>query len=203
MVQKPVPKKVPVLPKVLAYPTLHPLDTTLPLIRNRLCYVIRHYGTQGLSVLIARKPSEDKVAVLCGDWKGNNIDLVDETEPLVQAAMVFLREDLVLFLRVMQLTKLTQVQFFLALDGEGLLTLVDMQVSANKLAGPGFVKDFFGKIYRTQEIIKVEPIDDRAVEYLNKGTGSYEGDLILKTSKFSTFHSETVSDMPTYTEIKR
>lgn len=203
MIQKPIPKKQVVLPKVLPYPALHQLETTLPLIKNRLCYVIRHYGTHGLSVLVARKPSEDKVAVLCGDWKGNNIDLIDEKEPLVQAALVFVREDLGLFLNTMRLTKITQAQFFLALDDGGHLTLVDMQVSANKLAGPGFIKDFFGKIYRTQEIIKVEAIDDRAVEYLGKGTGSYEGDLIIKTSKFSTFHSETASDMPTYTEIKR
>lgn len=200
----PAPKKVKALPKVLPYPTLHPLATTLPLIKNRLCYIIRHYGTHGLSVLIARTPKEDKVAVLCGDWNGNNIDLVgDDKDPMVQAAIVFIQQDLKLFLHAMKLIKVDQAQFFLALDKEGHLTLVDMQVTANKLAGPGFIKDFFGKIYRTQEVLKVEAMDDRAVEYLEKGTGSYEGDLIIKTSKFSTFHSDAASDMPMYTEIKR
>lgn len=156
-------------------------------------------------MLVVRDPRKDNVTVLCGDWKGNNIDLVDDSaNRIVQAALVFLQEDLPLFMQVMQSIRLTQAQFFLSLNDENCLTLTDIQVSLNKLTGPGMVRDIFGRVYKTQEVIKVEPMDERALEYVAKGTGSYEGDLIIKPSKFTTF-SPTAEDeiIPLYAEVRR
>lgn len=205
VIKGPAPKKAMVLPQVLAYPHFHPLDATLSLIKDRLCYVIRHYGYGGLSVLIVRNPKDDKTAVLCGDWKGNSIDIVaDSSDPLTQAALVFINDDLKLFLEAMYRIKLLQGQFFFAIDADANLTLVDLQISLNKFAGPGFIRDLFGRAYRTQEVLKVEVIDDRAIEYIGKATGNYEGDLLLKPSKFTSFNpTTTITDVPLYIEIKR
>ncbi len=193
----------PPLPTVLPYPPFSPFASASPHLKDRLCYVIRHFGRVGLSVLIARQPKLDKIAVLCGDWAGNNIDLAaDSTNKIVQAALVFVQEDLKLFLHLMHTIKLMQAQFFLAVDDA--LTLVDIQTAANKLVGPGMIRDLFGKVYKTQEILKVEVMDDRALEYLDRGTGSYEGDLILKPSRFATFSPQAATQIiPLYAELKR
>ncbi len=202
--EAPVKKPV-VLPSVLSYPKFHHMAVCEAVLKDHLCYVIRHYGTEGISVLILREPKSDKVTVLCGDWKGNNINLDgDSGDRIIQAALVFVQEDLPLFMQVMHSIKLPQAQFFLALDAEGNLVLTDIQVSLNKLAGPGMVRDIFGKVYRTQEVLKVEPLDDRAIEYIAKGTGTYEGDLIIKPSKFTSFSpAADGAIIPLYAEVRR
>lgn len=200
------------MPKVLPYPKMQHMAVAEAVLKDHLCYVLRHYGNDGIAVLILRNPKQDQIAVLCGDWKGNNIDLDgDSTDRLVQAALVFVQEDLKLFLELMHYIKLPQAQFFLALDAEGNLILTDIavvqiaqQVAMTKMVGPGMVRDLFGKIYRTQEVLKVEALDDRAIEYIAKGTGTYEGDLIIKPSKYTTF-SPTDDDgiIPLYAEVRR
>ncbi len=200
----PEPKKVP-LPAILPYPAVHPFADCEAHHKGHLCYIIRHYGTEGISVLILREPKQDKVTILCGDWHGRSLDLApDNPDRLAQAALVFVQSDVGLFMEVMHRIKLLQAQFFLAIGPDGKLVLTDIQVSLNKLAGPGMVRDIFGKIYQTQEVIKVEPMDERALEYLQKGTGSYEGDLIIKPSKFTLF-SPPDSDalVPLYSQVKR
>lgn len=193
------------LPDVLAYPKFHSLDVVEPVIKDHLIYVIRHYGRDGIAVLILRDPNNDRITVLCGDWNGNNIDLDgDNANHITQAALVFVQEDLPLFMKTMHAINLRQAQFFLAIDDEGRLTLTDIQIAFNKLAGPGMVRDIFGKIYRTQEVLKIEPADERALEFIRKGTGTYEGDLVIKPSKFTTF-GPTVEDsiIPLYAEVRR
>ena len=102
----------------------------------------------------------------------------------------------------MQLIKIEQAQFYFAIEDE--LTLVDMQLSLNKFAGPGMIKDIFGKIMKTQEIIKTEIIDNRAIEFINKGTGSYEGNLVIKPSRFRVYHNQATGVYtPLYVEVKR
>lgn len=192
------------LPKVLSYPKMHSLDKFLPLVKDRLCYVIRDYGNIGISVLIVRDQKRDKITVLCGDWYGNNLDLdSNASDPLVQASLVFVNEDLQLFIKIMQTIRVDQAQFFLAIDN-GQLVLTDIQVSVNKLAGPGMIRDIFGNIYRTQEVLKIETLDDRAIEYLEKGTGNYGGDLVIKPSRFTTFSPGNDDDIaPLYIRITR
>lgn len=189
------------LPQVLPYPELLPFDTTLS-IRDIFCYVVRHYGNSGLSVLIYRQPQQDQVVTICGDWNGNNIDLIGDNT-LATVATQFVKEDLLLFLQTMQLVKLEQAQFFFALADDQLV-LVDMQIALNKFASPGMIGDIFGKIYRTQEILKTEIIDERSVEFIGKGTGSYEGDLVLKPSRFRLHHDpEDQKFQPLYVEVRR
>jgi len=64
------------LPNILVYPNFLSFDDTES-INDIFSYVINHYGDDGLSVLIYRIPSEDDVYIMCGDWRGNKIDLIE------------------------------------------------------------------------------------------------------------------------------
>lgn len=171
-------------------------------VHNLFCYVIRHYGDDGLSVLIYRQPIKDQVVILCGDWKGNNLDITDGS-PLAAIANKFLQDSVVTFVNTMRLIRLDQLQlFFAVVDNE--LTLVDIQVSLNKFTSPGMVRDIFGKIFRTQDVLKIETLDDRAIEYIKDGAGSYSGDLIIKPSRFRMYHDEKNNSFaPMYVEVMR
>lgn len=164
--------------------------------------MIRHYGNDGLSVLVYRQPTKDQVVVICGDWKGNNLDITYDS-PLSNIANKFLQESVATFIGTMRLIKLDQAQFFFGvIDDE--LVLVDIQVSRNKLTGPGMVRDIFGKIFKTQEILKVEVLDDRAIEGIRDGAGTYAGDLIIKPSRFRMYHDEKINSFaPMYVEVVR
>lgn len=191
------------LPQVLPYPEFLPFEST-PSIHDLFCYVVKHYGNTGLSVLVYRQIKQDQVVVICGDWAGNNIDIVSNNDPLATHGMEFAQKQLATFLKTMQLIKLEQAQFFFAIDENNQLVLVDMQVAYNKFASPGMIRDIFGNIFNVQEVIKTEIIDARAVETIKKGTGSYEGDIILKPTKFRMYHeAENNSFQPLYVEVKR
>jgi hypothetical protein len=190
------------LPTILKYPTVFGFTKVSSYLKDRLCYVIRHYGNDGITVLLTRQTKQDRIVALCGDWQGNNIDLmIPVGNKHRDMAIAFVNNDLPLFIRTMQLIKLTQAQFFLAFGPTGLI-LTDIQISLNKFAGPGMVRDIFGKIFPVPEVIKVEGLDDRAIEYIERGTGSYEGDVIIKPSKFSLF-SQDKKAVPLYAEMRR
>lgn len=185
------------MPKILAYPHLMPFAST-PKIKGIFCYVIKHYGNYGLAVLIYRQLAKDQVNIMFGDWTGKTID-IRQLDRLGKIATDFIATDRhKLFLRTMQLIRLEQAQFFFAVDDADELTLVDMQVAINKLAGPGMIKNLFENTMKTQEVLKIETIDSRACEYLEKGSGSYAGDLILKPSNF-----KMTDTGPLYVELKR
>lgn len=188
------------LPQVLPYPKLLSSDL-IKHVNNVFCYVIKHYGNAGLSVLVYRQPQKDQIIVLYGDWFGNNIDITVDNE-LSRAALLFCDSKLQELLYMMKLMRLEQAQFFLAmLDG---LTLVDVQVAYNKMAGPGMARDIFSKLINTQEVIKSEIVDERAIDAILRGVGSYTGDIILKPTRFRLYHDEaTNSFQPMYIEVKR
>ena len=194
------------LPEILPYPQFLPFESTKS-IHDIFCYVIKHYGNDGLSVLIYRIPSNDDVYIVCGDWRGNKIDLVanenNDTPLLYEPAIGFLENHAVEFLNMMRLVKIEQAQYYFAVHN-GELVLVDMRLSLNKFAGPGMIRDIFGKLINVQDSIKTEIVDARAIEAIEKGVGSYEGDLIFKPSKFKMFHhQDNNSFTPLYVEIKR
>lgn len=191
------------LPKILPYPKLLDFNKT-PSIHNVFCYIIKHYGIDGLSVLINRQSKADQVTVLFGDWNGNALNIQDEQSSyLVDIANNFIKNELTKFINIMRVIKIEQAQFFFSTIDDT-LTLVDVQVSINKLLGPGMINDIFGKIILTQNVLKIEIIDQRSVEYINIGTGSYQGDLIIKPSKFRLYHEQDQNSyQPLYVEVKR
>lgn len=193
----------PQLPKILPYTKLLALNET-PNIKGVFCYVIKHYGSEGLSTLIYRQPNEDGVTILFGDWLGNSIDIqTNNPTRLTDAANNFVSQHVVKFVNLMHSVNILQTQLFFGIDDDGLI-LVDMQLSLNKFAGPGMVRDLFGNLHRTQEVVKMEIIDDRALEAIERGTGSYNGDLILKPSSFKMHHNPKADTyQPLYVEVRR
>lgn len=193
--------KQPNLPKLLSYPGLLSGDLAIKQIRNIYCYVIQHYGKDGLSVLIYRQPQTDQVMVMCGDWRGNPVEISDRSD-LANTATKFLTNDLTKILTLLRTIRVQQVQLFFGIDEEGTY-LVDMQVALNKMAGPGMIRDIFSNVVRTQQVNKIEIIDDRAIEYLERGNGSYVGDLILKPTRFRMAEVSNGKYQPLYVEIRR
>lgn len=190
------------LPKILAYPQLYDFNELENNIRNIFCYVIKHYTNVGFSVLIYRQPKDDQVVVLCGDLAGNAIDL--ETDGLINNhARIFIGEELYKYLKIMQLIKVEQAQFFFSIV-DGQIVLIDMQTAVNKMAGPGMIRDIFGNIVKTQEVLKIEVLDDRAIDAIKDGAGSYSGDLIIKPTRFRMYHDQTKNTYsPMYIEVIR
>lgn len=168
------------LPKVLKYPNMLGNDK-LEHIKNLLCYVIQDYGNDGVSILLTRKPEKDEVIVLCGDWGGNNLDLQVDNRS-VNIVKDILGNELAKIANIIRIIGINQAQLFFSIHGG--YKLVDMQVGLNKLVGPGMIRDLFSKVIPTQEVMKVEPIDERAFQAIKDGQGSYSGNLIIKPSKF-------------------
>lgn len=192
-----------VKPALLGYPGFIPFAKA-PELSDLLCYVIRHYGSSGISVLVTRRPTRTDVDlnVVFGDWAGNKIDLAGGSS-LAQTALRFAETHLVKFVEVMKLTQILQAQYFLAFAEDQELVLVDMQTAINKLSGPGMVRDIFGNIMRTQDVLKVEPLDERAQDAIKAGTGSYAGDLIIKPSRFRIVARDPQGMRPLYVEVRR
>lgn len=171
-------------------------------IKNVYCYILRHYGNNGLSVLIYRQPTADQVVVLCGDWYGNNIDLTDDTD-LASIAASFVKDHVSNFINLMRLIKLDQAQYFFSITDND-VQLVDTQISQNKFVGPGMIRDVFGGIIKTQEVLKIETIDDRAIEYIKDGSGTYAGDIIIKPTRFRLFNDTSDNSYhPMYVQLVR
>ena len=190
-------------PSVLKYPKFLG-EEHLPAIKDVLVYVIRPYLEEGISVLISKDDKSDNTMILFADWHGNKLDLLDKSNKLVNMADTFLAQNVQVLINFMKMIKIKQAQYFFSGDKYEDLTLVDMQTSLNKMCGPGMIRDLFSKILRTQEVIKVEPIDDRALEAIKVGNGAYEGNIILKPSRFRHYHDVKNNDYtPMYIKISR
>lgn len=169
-------------------------------LENIFCYVIRHYGTDGISVLVYRQKNDD-VAILCGDWLGNTIDLTVDND-VTRCATNILNKYAATLVNVMRTIRIEQAQFFFANGDEP--TLVDIQLSANKLCGPGMVRDIFGKILPTQQVINICHLESKVISSILDGSGDYFGDIIIKPSKFRHYHEvANNSYTPMYVEVKR
>jgi hypothetical protein len=167
------------IPAFLNYPFFVPYDLS---IKGTFCYIIEHYGMNGLAVLISRDSSKENVVVKFGDWDGNVIDIKSKDGFYDKLADTFLTKYFSPFLSIMATINLQQAQFYFAASDE--LMLVDIHLAANKMASPGFVRDMFSNICTTQIVKKIEIIDDRVIEQIESNSGSYSGNLIIKPSKF-------------------
>jgi len=169
-------------PAFLKYPKA--LEFNSSLIENKYCYVIKDYGDKGFAVLIKRNIANDNIFVMCGDWNGNAYEIDDLQLPLTKK---FLANELSTYVTMMKMVGFDQAQFFFSIVGDQFM-LVDMQISLNKFASPGFIRDVFGQRCLTQEVRKIEVIDKETIAAIEKGAGSYEGDLIFKPSRFQLYH---------------
>lgn len=189
-------------PAVPPYPTMLPFCTT-PEIKNVLCYVLRHYGVDGLSISVVRKPvkGDVNISIMYGNWRGVRTDLESDTQD-ARAALFFQDKYLTTFLETMRLINIQSAQFYAAVGKDDLI-LTDIRLGPTKLTGPGMVRDIFGKLMRTPEMLKLEVIDDAATDAINRGFGSYTGDLIIKPSKFRTVERPELGTCPLLVEVRR
>jgi hypothetical protein len=178
---------VPLPPAVLRYPEMFNIDK-LASIKDSLCYIIAPYKTEGISVLISKDEKTDSTIILFADWNGNKLDLMDKNNKLVIIADAFLANNVQIFINFMRLIKVKQAQYFISGTEYENMVLVDMQTSLNKWCGPGMIRDLFSKIIKTQEVLKVEPMDDRAIEAIKVGNGIYSGEICIKPSRFRNYH---------------
>lgn len=175
------------LPELFKYSKL--IKYHKDLIKGIPCYTFQHYGYDGLSVLIYRKPKLDSVVVVCGDWFGNKIDVSNSPE-----TAEFLNNNIVKICETIRMVGLEQVQLFFTNNKE----LVDIQLSPYKFASPGMLSDIFNNACKIFPHKKFEIIDDRVLNNIESSMGDYGGDLIIKPSKF-----RATENGPMYIEVIR
>ncbi len=181
-------------PTLLPYPTLINI-TEYDGIDDMFCYIVRHYGNKGVACLIERKNGD--VAIKLGDWTGQPwVPSADLT-----VASRFLEEYVAKLVTLMQAINIEMAQYFVVLH-EGRFILVDVQLSLNKFAGPGMLRDVFNSTIETQEIISIEMITAELKQSIKDGKDRYSGDLILKPSRFRPVVVNG-NPVPLYIEVTR
>ena len=189
------------IPVLLSLPKF--LDSThINRLENILCYIQDHPGPNGLSVLIYRDTKNDDVFVLTGDWYGNALELNTDDSIIAKAAKDFINNKLVIFLDLMRTIKIEQAQYYFSLKKDNIV-LEEVRTAVNKLAGPGFIRDIFSTIIQTPAIRKIEPLNANNIEAMIKNDGSFEGDLIIKPSRFRLFDENQEEHIPLYVELLR
>lgn len=144
-----------------------------PIVRDMLCYIIRDYDHSDGRTVLLKRGKEDST-VLIGDRKCVLLDI-----PKDEKAQQLLRIIPSIY-KIMRHIGLQQAQYYFSND----LTLTDVRISANKFLGPGMLRDVFAKSVTTQDVIHITPLDDTAIQAMTTGAYPYNGDLIIKPSRF-------------------
>lgn len=186
------------IPSALPYPKILNIGD-VPEIKEQFVYVIKAYEEHGLTVVIYRD-LDGGVYLSINDFDGNPINLRDGKHPYHEAAINFAQQDSSKFVAMMKTTGIDRMILYISLKPEP--KLVDLRASLNKFYGPGMIRDLFGKIYPTQEVVKTVNLDENVLEAIDRGEGSYKGDLILKCSKFKTI-TRGNELLPLYAKIIR
>jgi len=152
------------VPEFADYPEFFDVDENLQLFDKLFCYVIDPYPFDGYSLYIGFR--EDHVIVRLADFKSNDIsmDNLDDRAKYIMSKSSLLANAL-------SLMNVVDACFYFS-DG----LLVDVMTSANKLLGPGMLRDLFSKSVGTQNVVDVVTLDE---ENRNK----YKGKLV-KPSRF-------------------
>jgi hypothetical protein len=168
---------LPTLPAILAYPEIQKFDL-LPEIIDQFVYVIKSYPNKGLTILIYRK--DEYVYFKFGDFAGKIANPTNNKH-----IKLFMEKYSAKFVGLMTTARIPQAIYYVVIENDA-MRLVDVRVSLNKFAGPGMLRDLYGKIIDTQEVLKTIQLNSETIEAIKKGTGTYKGGLILKTSVFKT-----------------
>ena len=188
------------VPDLLAYPrVLNFAD--IPEIKGQFVYVIKAYKEEGLTIVIHRDLKEGNLFLKIGDFDGEDIDLNDLKNPLREAAWEFAQQESPKFAAMMKYAKIQKMIVYISVNGDS-WELVDLRTSLNKFYGPGMIRDLFGQMFPTQDVVKTIALDEPTLEAILKGKGSYSGDLILKCSKFKTV-ARGKELLPMYAKIVR
>jgi hypothetical protein len=160
------------LPKVLPY---HPISNydKVPELEGKFCYIVEDYDDKGgVSVVVTLQ--NKKIYYQFGTFAGGEINPQDKKHPLHETVNHIAASYCNKLATTMHLLKLEQAQFFWAKCNKEDL-LVDLQISFNKLAGPGMLRDIFGKNFPCQRV--------KEIAHVNKDQLP-NGPVIIKPSAF-------------------
>jgi hypothetical protein len=132
------------LPTVLAYPEVFHLDL-VPEIVGQFCYQVKGYPLAGIAVMLRVDGGGTYIRI--GDWDGRQVGV-----DLKVYQLRFMTEYAHLFVHLMQVAKIRQIELYIACDKKA-MTLVDVRTAMDRLASPGYIHDVFGKIMPSQETI--------------------------------------------------
>ena len=182
---------------ILPYPEIPTLQDCKSL-HSQFVYLIKRYPEEGLATAIFR--DKENLCIRMGDFEGNVINpLVDRLHNgIVYEFWKEIMPDLVQTITLMGVDKCI---LYFSNDSDG-LRLVDFRLSLNKFTGPGYIKDLFSKQMRTQEVIKVIQLDDKLVQNMIDGNGTYDGEYIIKPSRFK-FMEKNGGAIPMYGKVVR
>lgn len=163
-------------PSLLSYPEVLTLNDVKEEIVDQFCYVIKQYPLNGISVLIKLNHEEMGTVIRIGDWNGNALKKDSE---LKKYEDIFLSNYSIQFLELCMNAKIEQIQFYMSCQDDS-ITLVDARTSINNMVSPGYIKDIFGKIMPSQQIIGNPKIMSKDI------LDSIEEKTIIKPSLFKT-----------------
>lgn len=167
------------LPDVLPYPDIQPLSK-VPELDNKFVYVIERYPLDGICVVVCR--SQGIVTVRFGDFSGNILDPREDADSDYVRLLSGISQYVSKLTNFLSYIKIDNAAFYIV-DGP---MLVDVRLSMNKYAGPGYIRDFFGKIIPTQKVIDIYHLDDEKKDNIIHGKHSYTGEYVVKPSAFKT-----------------
>ncbi len=189
------------LPKLLPLPEY--LDSThLPMLENIVCYVQDHPGNDIFTLLVYRDRADDSVYILPGERDGRTIDFNSEFDDRKKLIAEFIREKSLDILNLMRIVKIEQAQYYFSID-HGKVILQDIRTAVNKFMGPGFVRDMFSTIVSVPNIRKIEIISSNSIEAIMKNTGNFNGDIIIKPSRFRLYDEIIDDNVPLVVECLR
>lgn len=189
------------IPTLLAYPSILTLDEC-PGIKGIFSYIIEHYGSDGLALMVIRDKSKDEVRVQLGDWKGNIVDLDDKKHALAEICRSFLDEYGKKMVYMLRLADIERAIFYITINTDRKFKLADVRISYNKFIGPGMLRDVFGKMIEVPKTLEICNLNDDVLDAIKDGSGSLGGSLILKPSRFRTVDWNGAIN-PMYVEIVR
>ncbi len=187
------------LPTLLPYPTLIPF-AEFNGVNGMFCYIFEHYGLDGISCLV--QTDNEGTRVIVGDWHGHVTDLSDSKHRLYQITNNLLMKHGTALINLIRAVRLKQAQFFFVPCGDGSFMLADVQLALNKFAGPGMIKDVFGKMFNIPKLIKIDVVKDKILQDIIDGSGQFAGNLIIKPSRFRMVKANNIMT-PLYLEVSR
>lgn len=163
-------------PSLLSYPEILSLNDVRDEMIEQFCYIIKGYPLNGISILI--KLNDEKIGTLIriGDWNGNSLKPDSE---LKKYEKIFLENYCIKFLDLCMNAKIQQIQFYISCEKESMV-LVDARTSINNMVSPGYIKDIFGKLMPSQQIIGHPQIISKDI------LDSVQEKVIIKPSLFKT-----------------
>jgi len=155
------------IPDIVDYPKFYDVADNFQIFNKVFCYIINKYDFSGYAMYIGFRNKYSFCRL--SDFKSNEIDHNDLNDKSLE--ILSLQDS---FKDLMRHARISDALFYFSVGDN--IKLVDVMLSINKFVGPGMLKDLFGNIIDTQDVVGTEIIDDSNVhKYKSK---------ILKPSKF-------------------